>query len=232
MIARQLFPGLHLISLSFVNVYLLDDGELTLIDAGIAGSEKRILRALAELGKQPGDLRHILITHLHMDHVGGLPALQRASGARVWMGAADAATYRQGQSMRPVQPAPGWLNRLVGMGMRSPADRPPLPETAPLAHELRGGERLDFAGGLQVIHAPGHTAGHTIFLWPKHGGVLILGDAASRMFGGLGWSFIYEDFEAGRRALQAMSALRFETVCFSHGAPVAAGKFKKRFGEE
>jgi glyoxylase-like metal-dependent hydrolase (beta-lactamase superfamily II) len=231
MIAKQLFPGLYLLRLGILNAFLLDCGELTLIDAGVAGSEKRVLQALAELGRQPGDLRHILVTHLHIDHTGGLAALQKSTGAQVWMGAADAAAHRQGQAMRPVRPAPGLFNQILVAVSR--VGRPVAVEPAPVAHELQGGEALDFAGGLQVIHLPGHTAGSMAFLWPAHGGVLFVGDAATRMFGPLSWLFIYEDFEEGRRSLQRLESLPFEAACFGHGKPILRGApaaFKARFG--
>jgi glyoxylase-like metal-dependent hydrolase (beta-lactamase superfamily II) len=230
MITKRIFPGVYSIPLGMVNAFLIDDGELTLIDTGIPGSEGKILQAIQELGKRPTDLRHILITHLHADHTGSLAAVKRASGAAVYMHPTDTNSYSQGQIMRPVQPAPGLVNRLlVKAAMRR---RPSPMEVTPIENSLREGQVLAFAGGLRALHTPGHTAGHMAFLWPKHSGVLFVGDAASHMFG-LGWSFIYEDLEQAQRILQHLGDMKFETACFSHGAPIfkdAAGQFKRKFG--
>ena len=50
------------------NAYLLTGDSPTLIDAGMPGSEQKILDYLASLGLAPGDLAHIIITHYHADH--------------------------------------------------------------------------------------------------------------------------------------------------------------------
>jgi glyoxylase-like metal-dependent hydrolase (beta-lactamase superfamily II) len=230
MIAKPVVPGIYLISLGFVNTFLIDAGELTLIDTGIAGSDQKIMRAIAELGKKPTDLRHILITHLHADHTGGLAALHKATRAAVYMNSVDAADYRKGITMRPMQPGPGLLSRLVS---RVFAARPPSKtEAAPVDFELQDGQVLDFAGGTQVIGAPGHTSGQVVFRYPAEGGVLFVGDACSHWMN-LGWSPIYEDRVEGGRTLRKLASLDFETACFSHGGPItphASQQFRAKFG--
>ncbi len=229
MIAKAVVPGIYQISLGFVNTFLIDAGELTLIDAGIGGSEKKILQALEELGKKPSDLRHILITHLHADHTGGLAALKKATGAETYMHPLDAADYCQGITMRPIPPGPGLLGGLMaGMFSRAQNNRS---EAAPVDHRIEDGQVLDFAGGLRVIHAPGHTTGQVAFLAPTQGGVLFVGDACSRLVR-LGLSPIYEDWEEGRRTLRMLSGLDFECACLSHGAPItsqADQQFRAKF---
>jgi glyoxylase-like metal-dependent hydrolase (beta-lactamase superfamily II) len=223
MSVKQIVPGVYGVSLGMVNVFLLDAGELVLIDAGIAGAAGRILAAVREIGRRPQDLKHILVTHHHVDHVGSLAALQQASGAQVSMHALDAAAYQGGTAIRRMQSSGGLLSRLVVAAINRSAERS-RPAAAPAAlaridNCLAGGETLPLAGGIQALHTPGHTAGHLAFLWPQQGGVLFAGDAAARWLR-LGFSPLYEDFEQGRRALRALSSHRFETACFSHGAPL------------
>ncbi|RPJ51772.1 MAG: MBL fold metallo-hydrolase [Chloroflexi bacterium] len=230
MIAKSIVPGIYAIPLGFVNTFLLDLGELTLIDAGIAGSDRKILQALAELGKQPADLHHILITHLHTDHTGGLAALRQATGAAVYMHPLEAADYSKGITMRQMQPGPGLLSKVMTRVFAS--RRTSRSEAAPVDYELQDGQVLDFAGNLQVIQAPGHTAGHVVFLSPAGGGVLFMGDACSHMLS-LGWSPIYENREEARRTLRKLASLDFETACFSHGGPItpqANRQFQAKFG--
>ena len=197
MALKQVAPGAWMVPLGFVNAYLLEGADgLVLIDTGVAGSAEKILAAARELGKQPADIRHILVTHVHADHTGSLAALKQATGARAFMHPLDAALTRRGQAMRPVQPAPGVVAALVYRLMIAPRQRAPTVTPATVEHELADGEVLDFAGGLRVIHAPGHSAGQVAFLRPQHGGLLFAADACGNMLG-LRLSVIYEDLEGG-----------------------------------
>jgi glyoxylase-like metal-dependent hydrolase (beta-lactamase superfamily II) len=229
--AKQIVPGIHLVSLGFVNAYLLegDDG-LTLIDSGMPGSAPKILDAVRSLGKQAADVRHIVLTHCHRDHTGSLAALKQATGARAFMHPLDAALVRRGEAARPVKRAPGLMAALVvRMMMRGGS---PRIEPAEIEHEIDDGAVLGFAGGLRAVHAPGHCAGQLAFLWPHRGGVLIAADACAAVFG-LGLSVIYEDLELGRRSLGRLAALDFEVAVFGHGSPITSGatrRFREKWG--
>lgn len=230
MSVKSVVPGVYVIPISVVNAFLLDDGELTLIDTGIPGSLNTILLAMEALGKKPTDLKHILVTHLHGDHTGSLAAIKKATGAVVHMHPVDAETFLRGEVMRPTKPAPVLIYQIVSRLMGGAAKM--TVETTPIDRELQDGQTLDFAGGLRVIHASGHAAGQVVFLWPKQGGVLFTADAASHMFG-LGWAPIYEDFEEGKRTLRQLAGLTFQTAVFGHGGPITKGadqQFREKFG--
>jgi glyoxylase-like metal-dependent hydrolase (beta-lactamase superfamily II) len=217
--------NLHQISLGFVSTYLIesDDG-LMLIDTGIGGSEIKILAAMQALGKQPGELRHIILTHLHGDHTGGLAALKQATGAAIYAHALEAPAIHAGQTMRPIQPGPGLMSKLMVRSMMK-APRPNLPGVS-VEHELQDGDSLP--GGWQVIHTPGHTGGHISL---KRDDILILGDAATRWLR-LGGPPLFEDYAEAQRSLQKLARLDFEMACFSHGKPIlngAAIKFRHQW---
>jgi glyoxylase-like metal-dependent hydrolase (beta-lactamase superfamily II) len=217
----EIIPGVYQLSFGFVNAFLIADGGLTLIDTGIAGSGKSILQALAELGYQPQDLKQILITHLHRDHTGAAREVQEATGAKLYMHPVDAADYCKGVTMRPRYESKGVFNRLMASLLARPgAPRPK--DSARVDGELADGETLPFAGGLKVIHTPGHTAGHVVLLYPKGGGVLFGGDACSN-FTRLGSSMMYEDANEGLKSLQKIATLEFETACLSHGRVMRGG---------
>jgi glyoxylase-like metal-dependent hydrolase (beta-lactamase superfamily II) len=226
--AEPVISGLWKVKTSFVNAYLLDTGDgLALIDTGIAGSAPTILEAVRSIGRQPADIRRILVTHCHSDHAGSLAEMKRQTGAPAAMHPIDAAMVREGRSQRPLRPAPGLLNALIGgLILRL---NPTTIEPAAIEHEVQDGELL--AGGLKAIHVPGHCAGQLAFLWPDHRGVLIAADAASNVMG-LGLSPVYEDLEEGRRSLAKLSGLDFEVVCFGHGKPIpsgASGRFAQQW---
>jgi glyoxylase-like metal-dependent hydrolase (beta-lactamase superfamily II) len=226
--AKQIAPGLFELSLGVVNVFLLEsDGGLALIDTGYPDSADRILSGVAEIGRQPGDIRHIIVTHSHPDHIGSLAALQRATGARTYIHPLDGPIARAGTGFRPLKPAPGLL---PGLMFRLFIRNPPVLEPAEIDQEVADGEVLPIAGGLKAIHAPGHCAGQLAFLWPR-GRVLFAADACANM-PSLNLSIGYEDLEIGRQSLARLSGLDFEIACFGHGRAIqqgAAERFRKRW---
>jgi glyoxylase-like metal-dependent hydrolase (beta-lactamase superfamily II) len=231
MALTEIVPGLYQVSLGFVNVFLLKDkDELTLIDTGVSSSAPKILSAVAELSRKPGDIKRILVTHLHADHTGSLAELKRKAGATVYMHPADAALVRQGIASRPAKPAPGLLKSIVvPLAMRRQAHVEPVETDLDLAD----GQELGIGTGLCAVATPGHAAGHVVFLWPESGGVLISGDAASNFRGKLDYPIIFEDTAEGVRSLQKLAGLGFEVAVFGHGRPIlkhAADQFRAKWG--
>jgi glyoxylase-like metal-dependent hydrolase (beta-lactamase superfamily II) len=209
---------LYLISLGFVNVFIVDHNGLTLIDSGIPGSESKIFSALKESGKSPSDIKQILITHLHTDHVGSLKAVKQACGASTYAHSADASGIRSGQLNRSVRPAPGLIPALLSAMIRR-QNKNTQSEPVEIEHDLQDGQILDFAANAVVVHTPGHSAGHVAYFWPQQGGILVAGDVLTHWFN-VGHPPIYEDFEMAKTSLRRISTLKFDTICFSHGKPI------------
>jgi glyoxylase-like metal-dependent hydrolase (beta-lactamase superfamily II) len=230
--AHPIINGLYVIPAGPVNTFLLDteDG-CVLIDTGFPNGAKSILSAIGQLGKRPGDIRHIVLTHGHPDHIGSAGALKRATGAEVYAPALDEAIIARGTGFRPMFPAPGLRNRIM---FRMFIGRIQKVEPVEIEHLVDGGQVLPMAGGIKAVRAAGHCAGQLAFLWPQDGGVLFAADACSNMFG-LDWSVAYEDLEEGRRTLKSLADLQFQTACFGHGRAIirdAAGKFRKKWSED
>ena len=196
-------------------------------EEGLPGSADKIVQAIKALGKKPSDVRHIVLTHAHPDHIGGLAALKKATGAEAYMHALDAPIAEFGRGFRPMKPAPGFK---TGVLFRLFVRMKPV-EGATIDHRIVDGQQLPFAPDLTAIHVPGHCAGQIALLWRQHGGVLFAADACSNMMG-LGWSLGYEDFEQGRSSLKKLAALRFNTACFGHGKAIlheAAARFREKW---
>jgi glyoxylase-like metal-dependent hydrolase (beta-lactamase superfamily II) len=230
-IPKQIASGVYELGLGGVNVFFVedDDGGLVLIDTGIAPGAERIGAGLRALGRAPKELRGIVVTHLHGDHIGGLAAVKSHTGAEVWMQAADAEAVREGVRGRALEPGPGPVRTVIVRTIgRKSAGRTGDPIA--IEHEVQNGDELPFAG-LTAVCTPGHTLGHLALLLPRDGGVLFTGDAATN-FVRLGAGPIYEDVDEGMRSLRRLSELEFETALFSHGRPLqprASERFRARF---
>jgi glyoxylase-like metal-dependent hydrolase (beta-lactamase superfamily II) len=215
----QIVEGLWMVPLGPVNAYLLDQGELTLIDTGMPGSEGKIVAAIEAIGKKATDLKHIIVTHCHPDHAGSLAAMKKLTGARVYMHPTDAAMVRRGDSARPLTPAPGLLRGLM-FRMFIPKKHVPI-DRCEIDREITDGTELPIAGGLKAIHIPGQCAGQLAFLWPSRD-LLFAADACSNM-SGLGLSLGYESLQDGLDSLRKLAALEFDIACFGHGKPIMSG---------
>jgi glyoxylase-like metal-dependent hydrolase (beta-lactamase superfamily II) len=217
-----------------LNTFIVDpehDG-LVLIDTGTPADAEQILGSIADLGREPADVRHILVTHCHVDHAGGLAKLKDATGAPAYMHPTDAEMVRSGQALRPFTRTPGVLDEAT---FRQLFSNPPSTQPATeVEREVLDGETLDLAGGMRAIHVPGHCAGQLAFLWTGDGsgGVLFAADAAANV-GRLSLSPTHEDVEAGKCSAARLAGLDFEVACFGHGQEIlheASARFEEAFG--
>jgi glyoxylase-like metal-dependent hydrolase (beta-lactamase superfamily II) len=224
----QIVEGLWQINLGAVNAFVLDQGDLTLIDTGVPKSEDKIAAAVASIGKDVTDLKYIIVTHCHPDHSGSLAALKRMTGATTYMHRDDAAMVRKGEGKRPMKAAPGVMRKIFFTAFV--AFNKGTIEPAVVDREISDNTELPIAGGLKAIHVPGHCAGQLAFLWPRRR-LLFAADACSNMMG-LGYSLGYEDLALGRRALSKLSMLDFDIAVFGHGNAITSGaaqRFKRTF---
>lgn len=228
---KEILPGLYVIKLGPVNAHLVEDdeGRLAIVDTGYPKSAGAIEAAIRSIGRQPGDLTDILLTHAHPDHLGSAAHLSKTS-ASVSMHSDDATIAARGIIHQTMTPAPGVLNRILFklvVGSK-PAEFPAFDTDRHLAD----GTTLDVGDGIEVVHTPGHTSGHVSLLLKREGGVLFVGDAASNILG-LGYSVGYDDLEAGKASLAILAGREFEVALFGHGRPIAEAaslRFADEFG--
>ena len=166
------------------NVYVVTADPVTMIDSGTntPETENALMLGLADIGVYPEQIARVVVSHGHPDHFGLAPRIRELSGATVMAGQADLPKLTSDRTMLH---ATGRL--LLGEGMpmatlvemgergesRSFRDLHPRVDGAV---GLRDGDRLTFDGfDLEVLHLPGHTAGH-ICLYEPASGVLFSGD--------------------------------------------------------
>ena len=219
----EIIPGLHSLSVGPVNVFLLEEGpHLVLIDAGLPGNADGILAAVAKLGRASRDLRHIILTHAHPDHIGSAAALVRATGAQTWMHRRDAPIAEGKADFRPIQPAPELMMKLLYVVMSRSR---PIVEPVKIDSFVTDGEVLSVAGGMTVIGVPGHCAGQVALLW-RDRNVLFAADTCAHLVG-LGSPLGYEDLEEGRRSQKKLASFDFDIACFGHGKAILHGADKR-----
>jgi len=208
----RLGEGVWWIDLRGVNAYVVDNGALTLVDAGFPWSGRQLAGALAAVGEAIADVERVLLTHYDIDHVGALSALAPFD-VTVYIGREDA-PFLTRERRPPVQSRKGLLQRAVDW-LRS------VPE---LSVELV--DDGDEIGQFQAYHTGGHTAGHTVYA-SEALDVAFLGDLVMESGGRLvptPW-LICEDH---RRMLEAIKALEkrlppFEIAAVGHGVPFVEG---------
>ena len=220
----EIIPNVHLVPNTVANPYLLIDPDgLTLIDAGLPGSHRKILRYLASLGFAPADLKRILITHADFDHVGGLAPLKKASGARVYASPVEARAIAEGHASRPLKPRSVVARLLFDLMARSFK-----PASVQVDELLSDGQILPVLGGLRVVETPGHTPGH-ISLFAPSAQILFCGDSIVSGESGLRGSSGANNWDQAKsdESVRKQAALRARILCCGHGPVVmdAAGKF-------
>ncbi|MDD5713222.1 MAG: MBL fold metallo-hydrolase [Smithellaceae bacterium] len=171
--------------------------ELAMIDCGAGRSAGRIEENIVSLGLDPQKLSTLVLTHCHIDHVGGAAVFRARYGCRVIAHELDAPALEAGD---PVRTAASWY------GVRL------LPLT--IDHLLRGEEEILAIGGdeLHCIHTPGHTPG-SICLYLDRGGkrVLFGQDIHGPFLPAFG-----SDIAAWRRSMEKLLTLDADILCEGH----------------
>jgi glyoxylase-like metal-dependent hydrolase (beta-lactamase superfamily II) len=174
----KIAPGIHRIGdRSIVNSYLVEDaGQVTIIDAGVPGHYRDMPAELAAMGRTVADVRALLLTHGHTDHIGFAERLRRERQVPVSVHEADAALAR-GEVPNPAKGyGPTRLGPLLGFLwytiLRGGLRVPKLQEVATFGD----GATLDVPGSPRVILTPGHTPGSAALHVPSLD-ALFVGDA-------------------------------------------------------
>jgi glyoxylase-like metal-dependent hydrolase (beta-lactamase superfamily II) len=173
----QLAPGLHRLGDGLVNVYLVaEGGEVTIIDAGMPGYWGDLPAELAAMGRSLDDVRALVLTHGHSDHIGFAERARRDRHWPVSVHELDAALAR-GEAPNPAKGGGpmkiGALLSFLWFGVRHGALRTPNPKEVATFGD---GATLDVPGAPRVILVPGHTPGSAALHVPSHD-ALFVGDA-------------------------------------------------------
>jgi len=217
-VTAQLPPGVTHVdcsTLDMPNVYVVDDGETTLVDAGWPGDESTVRDGLRTAGVEPGDVDRVLLTHYDADHVGTLARLTPELDAPVYVHEREA-QYVAGDRLPPWTARNGLeaLHRLYYRRL----DLPDLP--------IRTVTDGDDIGGFRACHTPGHTPGHVTYVHEDLS-VAFLGDLVYGLGDGLRATGRLTSYDAGRVENSVRSLCRrasdFQYACPGHGPSLTDG---------
>lgn len=215
----------HFVETDLVNWTLVaDDSGVLMIDAGFPGSRADVLASLGRVGYGPDDVRAILLTHAHVDHLGTAIWFAEAHGVPVYCHAAEVGHSRREylEQAAPLQIAaqawqPRWLKWSVAIMRKGALTHAGVPT----AHALTPQVAAALPGAPVAVPTPGHTGGHCSYLVD---GVLVTGDAlvtdhpvAARPGPQLLPSVFNHDEQACRQSLQTLAALESEVLLPGHG---------------
>jgi glyoxylase-like metal-dependent hydrolase (beta-lactamase superfamily II) len=197
---------------------MADDG-ITLIDAGLRGNVKKVYANLEKLGFGPKDIRTIIITHAHIDHIGGLHRIWKDSHAKVLVGEGDADVV---SGKEPARVPKGILFAVARIFMVFMKYHP-----VPADLRLKGGGRINVLGGLEVIPMPGHTPGN-IGLFSPDNRLLFSSDTVRIKNGKFLVPYNFKTNKAEALvSIRRISELDCEILLPGHGRPIMANASKK-----
>lgn len=177
----RIAPSLHRLGEESVGCYLVEEaGAVTIVDAGVPAYYTDLIDELGAMGRTIDDVRALVLTHGHSDHIGFAERVRDEHGVPVSVHELDAALAR-GEVKNPSaglgERRLGSLLSFLWWGARHGALRT---TTLTEVDTFGSGTTLDVPGALQVIHTPGHTPGNTALFAAGHD-ALFAGDTLSTL---------------------------------------------------
>lgn len=198
----QMFSGVS-------NCYLEYNGDMFLVDTGMPGKSGEITDFIQKVNKNQNELKYIVITHNHIDHIGSLDKVKEKTGARVAIHTEDAEELANGKNQGG-SAAAGVLVKIMKFIYRMKQVKPDV--------LLEDGDTI---AGYKVIHTPGHTPG-SICLYNPDNKVLFVGDNLKLSKGKLEspGSRLLPEPDKYKKSMKKIAELDMEVILTGHGQPV------------
>ncbi len=220
--------GIHRIDEASTNWFIVEeDGHVTVVDTGFPRSWSTLHQALSDLGRSPGDIEAIVLTHAHFDHMGFAERARSELRVPVWAHEKEVPVtkhpwrYDHERSRLPYFRHPGFVRIFTAMGAKGALWVKGTKEVATFTDR----QELDVPGRPRVVFTPGHTYGHCALHFADRGAV-IAGDALVTLnpyTGGSGPQIVAgaatADSQQALASLDALAQLDAAVTLVGHGDP-------------
>jgi len=224
-VSEDVFVIRQPIGLITTTIVVLVGEELAIVDTGLGDSaQSLIFPFLKQIGREPKDIKMVVNTHCHFDHIGGNKDILEASSAELAAHRADAPWIEDiARQRREIWERFGELHPI-----------PEIPKEkelgCPVKRVLKGGEKLKLGNReFEVIHFPGHSPG-CICLYDEAGGLLISGDSIQGQGHRAAPCPMVSDLKGYAEALKLISTRRIMCLVAGHqfmpfgSSPILEGK--------
>jgi glyoxylase-like metal-dependent hydrolase (beta-lactamase superfamily II) len=231
MLQLEVVPGVHRIEDAYTNWYLIEDGdELTVVDTGTRASWSSFQEALAKTHHDQNDVKAVVLSHGHFDHLGFAERARTQLGIPVFVHEADEKltreplSYAHERSRIPYLLKPKAMPIVGALLLQRAFWPPPIGSVRTFTDGT-----LPVPGSPQVVFTPGHTFGHCCFYLPGRD-ALIAGDAIVTLnpyTGTRGPQIVARaataDSSLALASLGELTSLTASTVLTGHGVPWREG---------
>lgn len=216
---------IHEVALGFTRTYIIRGDAAVMIDTGMPGQAKKFTRALAAIPLAAQEIKLMIITHGHFDHIGSAAAIKKITGARIAMHGADKEWLEKaGEKVPPFPPGVTMWGRIMA-GIMAPFASSRRIDPAVVEVDL-GDQPFSLAAyGIsgRVLATPGHTPGSVSVLLDS--GAAFVGDLAMNglpLRFGPGLPVLAENMEAVIKSWKYLLEQGARTIYPAHGKPFTA----------
>lgn len=172
----KLYGNVWFVGDEWVCVHLIDTGDgLLLIDSGNCGATAMLINAIWEAGFKPSDVKWIIHSHGHLDHIGGAMFFKRMFGTELYLSEPDARMYRENPEISAIQDSNNICDELF------------TPD-----YQIKEGDVLTFGNTkIECFMVPGHTDGCVAMFFDAYNG-----DEVKRCgyYGGFGFNTLQKNY--------------------------------------
>jgi glyoxylase-like metal-dependent hydrolase (beta-lactamase superfamily II) len=169
--ASKVVSGIWRAGTRYVNWYIVDGGQdgVTLVDAGLPAYQRQLDESLHQIGRSRDDVRAVVLTHGHVDHIGMAAALAER-GTTIYLHPDDSHLAAHPLSNKPERNLIHYAYYPGMIAFLAHAIRQGALRSSPMPHctAITDGSVLDVPGHPLVTHVPGHTDGSCMFEFREH----------------------------------------------------------------